>query len=193
MRVPLLHAHPVAESFTGALHRQMLEKLAEAGHEVDNCDLYAEDFDPRLAREERLACHDERLNIEPVRQHVERLQRAEALVLSCPVWNFGNPAIPKGCFDRVFLPGVSFRLVEGRVRPSLHHIKKVAVVTTHGAPRWRVFVLGDPPRKLVQRVIRAQVRPGAPVHCLAHCDKNRSTPQSRAQFMAKVGRTMDGF
>ena len=25
-----------------------------------------------------------------------------------PVWNFGYPAILKGFFDRVFLPGVSF-------------------------------------------------------------------------------------
>ena len=32
---------------------------------------------------------------------------------SHPVWNFGYPAILKGFFDRVFLPGVSFKL-EGR-------------------------------------------------------------------------------
>jgi putative NADPH-quinone reductase len=193
MRVLLVHAHPVTESFNGALHRLVLERLRAGGHEVDDCDLYAEDFDPRLTRQERLAYHDETINFEPVREHVERLRRAEALVLSYPVWNFGYPAILKGYFDRVFLPGVSFKLVNGRVRPALQHITKVAAVTTYGGPRWRAFVLGDPPRKLVNRVIRVQVKPGAPLHYLAHYDMNRSTPQSRETFMRKVGNAMDRF
>ncbi len=193
MRVLLLHAHPVAESFNGALHQLLIEKLKARGHEVDDCDLYAENFDPRLTREERLTYHDETVNLEPVREHVERLRRAEALVMSYPVWNFGYPAILKGYFDRVFLPGVSFKLVDGRVRPALHHICKVAVVTTYGGPRWRAFVLGDPPRKLVKRVIRVQVKPGAPLHYLAHYDMNRSTPESREQFKTKVRKSMDSF
>ena len=36
-------------------------------------------------------------------------------MLSFPVWNYGYPAILKGFFDRVFLPGVSFKLVDGKV------------------------------------------------------------------------------
>jgi NAD(P)H dehydrogenase (quinone) len=193
MRILLLHAHPVAESFNGALHRLAVERLTAKGHEVDNCDLYAEGFDPRLTREERLAYHDENINIEPVRQHVERLRKAEALVLCFPVWNFGFPAILKGYFDRVFLPGVSFKLVDGRVRPALQHIGKVATITTYGGPRWRAFVLGDPPRKLVQRVIRVQVKPGAPMPYLAHYDMNRSSDETRSRFMEKVRRAMDAF
>ncbi|TJW38975.1 MAG: flavodoxin family protein, partial [Mesorhizobium sp.] len=58
--------------------------------------------------------------------YVARLQKAEALVLSFPVWNYGYPAILKGFFDRVFLPGVSFKLVDGKVQPSLHNIRKLA-------------------------------------------------------------------
>jgi putative NADPH-quinone reductase len=193
MRVLVLHAHPVAESFNGALHRLILERLAARGHEVDDCDLYAEGFDPRLTREERLAYHDTAINTAPVREHVERLRRAEALVLCFPVWNFGFPAILKGYFDRVFLPGVSFEIVDGRVRPALQHLTKVATVTSYGGPRWRAFVLGDPPRKLVQRVIRVQVKPGAPMPYLAHYDMNRSTGESRRRFMEKVRRAMDAF
>ncbi len=64
---------------------------------------------------------------------------AEALVLSFPVWNYGYPAILKGFFDRVFLPGVSFKLVDGKVRPSLHNIRKVAAVTTYGGSRFRAM------------------------------------------------------
>jgi len=68
-----------------------------------------------------------------------------------PVWNFGYPAILKGFLDRVFLPGVSFKLVDGKVKPNLTHIRKLAAVTTYGGTRMRAFMAGDPPRKCVTR------------------------------------------
>lgn len=193
MRVLLLHAHPVAESFNGHLHRVMHAQLLRAGHDVDDCDLYAENFDPRLTRAERLGYHDEQTNIEPVRDYVDRLRAADALVLSYPVWNFGYPAILKGFFDRVFLPGVSFKLVNGKVRPCLHNIKKVSVATTYGGSRMRAFLVGDPPRKAVNRVLRVIVKPGAPFDYLAHYDINRSTDETRAAFIAQVTTAMGRF
>ena len=193
MRVLVLYAHPVEESFNGALHRLVVERLEAAGHTVDDCDLYAEDFDPRLSRAERLGYHDLETNIEPVRAYVERLRAAEALVMSYPVWNFGYPAILKGFFDRVFLPGVSFRLESGQVRPSLHNIAKVAVVTTYGGSRVRALLAGDPPRKLVERVLRITVKPGASVRYLAQYDMNRATDSIRARFVDMVRSEMDRF
>ena len=193
MRVLVIYAHPVETSFNAALHTMIVERLTAEGHEVDDCDLYAEDFDPRLTRAERMAYHDTPGNIEPVRAYVERLRKAEGLVLCFPVWNYGYPAILKGFFDRVFLPGVSFRLVEGKVRPTLDNIRKVVAVTSYGGSRLRAFLVGDPPRKLVQRLLRASVKPGAPVSYLAHYSMNLSTPQSRDRFMARVARRMDAF
>jgi NAD(P)H dehydrogenase (quinone) len=70
---------------------------------------------------------------------VDRLLKAEALVLVYPVWNYGFPAILKGWIDRVFLPGVSFGLVDGKVRPTLHNITRIVVVTSMVA---RVFEPG---------------------------------------------------
>jgi NAD(P)H dehydrogenase (quinone) len=193
MRVLVLHAHPVAESYNGHLHRLIVERLKAKGHEVDDCDLYAEGFDPRLSREERLNYHEIGPNIEPVKDYVERLRAAEALVMSYPVWNFGYPAMLKGFFDRVFLPGVSFGIVDGKVRPCLHNIRKVGVVTTYGGSRMRAFLVGDPPRKAVNRVLRVIVKPGAPVGYLAHYDMNRSTDETRKRFIGRVERAMDVF
>ena len=123
-----------------------------------------------------------------MRSYVERLRRADALVLSFPVWNYGYPAILKGFFDRVFLPGVSFELVDGKVQPIAAQHRKVAAVTTYGGSRFRAMLMGDPPRKIVQRLMRATVKPGAPVSYLAHYSMNLSTDQSREAFMRKVAR-----
>ena len=193
MKILVLHAHPVETSFNAALHRQILERLEARGHAVDDCDLYAENFDPRLTRAERLAYHDVPHNIEPVRAYVERLRRAEALVLCFPVWNYGYPAILKGFFDRVFLPGVSFNLIDGKATPSLHNIAKAAVVTSYGGSRLRAMLMGDPPRKLAKRLLRSTIKPFAPVTYLAHYSMNLSTDASREQFLRKVAATMDSF
>jgi NAD(P)H dehydrogenase (quinone) len=128
-----------------------------------------------------------------VADYVGRLQKAEALVLSYPVWNFGFPAMLKGFFDRVFLPGVSFRLVDGKVRPNLWNIRKLAAVTTYGGARYRAFMMGDPPRKIVKRVVRAVCHPAARPLYLTHYDMNRSTPQSRAAFIADVRKRLSSW
>lgn len=193
MNILVLYAHPVETSFNAGLHRMIVERLTVAGHAVDDCDLYAENFDPRLTRAERLGYHDERGEGDAAAPYVARLRKAEALVLSFPVWNFGYPAILKGFFDRVFLPGVSFKLVDGKVRPSLHNIRKVAAVATYGGSRFRAMLMGDPPRKLVKRVLRATIKPGASVSYLAHYSMNLSTDKTRERFMAKVAASMDAF
>jgi putative NADPH-quinone reductase len=193
MKILVLHAHPVETSFNAALHRLIVERLVAKGHIVDDCDLYAEDFEPRLSRAERLAYHDPRSAQEAIAPHVARLKAAEALVLCFPVWNYGYPAILKGYFDRVFLPGVSFEVVDGKVRPTLHNIRKIGVVTSYGGSRFRAFLMGDPPRRLAKRLLRSTIRPFAPVTYLAHYSMNLSTKESRAAFTAKVASHMDGF
>ena len=43
------------------------------------------------------------------------------------------------------------------------------------AAGFRAMLMGDPPRKLVNRLLRATVKPGAPVSYLAHYSMNLST------------------
>src|SRR5690606_30291469 len=170
-------------SYGAALHTCALEQLRSAGHEVDDCDLYGEGFDPRLTRQERLDYHAAGADRSAVAAYIERVRRAEGLVLCYPVWNFGYPAILKGFFDRVFLPGVSFRMVEGRVETGLLGVRKVAAITTYGGTRLSAFLVGDPPRKAVMRVLRGVVGPTVPFRYLAHYDMNRSTPRTRKAFL----------
>jgi putative NADPH-quinone reductase len=193
MRVLVLYAHPVETSFGAALHAEAVGALRRAGHEVDDCDLYAEGFEPRLSRAERLIYHEVGANARGVEGHVERLRAAQALVLCFPVWNFGYPAILKGYFDRVFLPGVSFDLVAGGIRPRLLHIAKLAAITTYGGGRLRAALAGDPPRRAVTRVLRSLIRPWAPVRYLACYGMNEATPERCRRFLARVRGAMERF
>jgi putative NADPH-quinone reductase len=194
MRVLVLFAHPVETSFQAALHGATVAALAKAGHEVDDCDLYAEGFNPVLSREERINYHDAAVCRKPVERYVDRVLAADGLVLNFPVWNFGYPAILKGFFDRVFLPGVSFELTaDGGVAPKLKNIRKVAAVVTYGGTRLRAMLAGDPPRKAVTRVLRAQVGFTTPVTYLAYYDMNRATEATCARFLERVSQTMSRF
>ena len=189
-RALVLFAHPCPESFSAALHTTVVDTLTARGWSVDDCDLNAEGFSPVLTEAERRAYHDEDLNTAPVQSYVDRLLAAEALIMVFPVWNFGYPAILKGFLDRVFLPGVSFKLVDGKVRPNLTHIRKLAAVTTYGGTRARAFMAGDPPRKSVRRAVWHVCRPDK-MRYLALYDMNRATDPQRNAFLTRVGQEME--
>lgn len=190
MRVLVLYAHPVETSFAAALHAAALEGLRAAGHTVDDCDLYAEAFDPVLSRAERLAYHAPDADRSAVSPWIARLEAAEALVVVSPVWNFGYPAILKGFFDRVFLPGVTFAIQDGVVVPGHVRLRRVAAVHTYGAPRWAAFLAADPPRRFARRILRRLFRPERAVRYLALYDMNRATQAARAAFLARVAAEM---
>ena len=93
-------------------------------------------------------------------------------------------------FVGVFLPGVSFRLEDGLATPALTHVRVIVAVTTYGSPRWRAFLLGDPPRKVVMRMLRVLVAPMARRYYLALHDMNRQTPEGRDAFLRKVAKVI---
>ena len=191
-RALVLFAHPCPESFSAALHTRVVETLSGRGWDVDDCDLNAEGFQPVLTEAERRGYHEEGPNLEPVAAYVERLRSADALICVFPVWNFGYPAILKGFFDRVFLPGVSFKLVDGHVRPALTHIKKLSAVTTYGGTRMRAFWAGDPPRRHFCRSVRYVCQPDSlKYHALY--DMNRVDHDRRSAFLDRVGQSMEVF
>lgn len=193
MRVLYLYAHPLPESFHAAIRDAAREGLAQAGHAVDLCDLYAEGFNPVLSAEERRGYHTEPDNQRPVADYVRRVQQAEALVLSFPTWSYGLPAMLKGFFDRVFIPGVSFTLTDGVARPNLTHIRKIAGISTYGRPRWNAILVGDPPRKAVTRYLRVLTAWQARAEYLALYDMNRAAAPARERFLAQVRSRMAQF
>jgi len=193
MHVQVLYAHPLKDSLASSLHGIVVEELLKAGHTVDDLDLYAEGFDPVLSAEDRTIYHDTEINQKRIGSYVERLQKADGLVLCHPVWNFGWPAILKGYFDRVFLPDVSFKLTDGILSPGLTNIKRLATVTTYGSPRWRAMVLGDPPRKNGTRFLRAVCHPRVKISYHALYNINNATPEKVDRYLESIRREMARF
>lgn len=194
MRVLVIFSHPVETSFQAALHARVVASLRAAGHEVDDCDLYAEGFNPVLSREERLHYHDTAVNRAPVAGYVERLLKAEALVFCFPVWCFGLPAMLKGWFDRVLMPGVAFDISDpANVKPALTHLKKIAAVTTYGRPRWMALTMGDPPRKVIKRYLRALTGGAAKIAYHPYYHMNVATPEKLTRHLERIGDVMKRF
>ena len=195
MRVLVVYAHPVEESFCAALHRKALEALSRAGHEVRDLDLYAMDFQPVLTRQERIDYDDAALNTRNIEEHVAHIRWAEALLFVYPTWWYGLPAILKGWLDRVWVPEVTFHMPVGNqpIRPAMTHIRKIGGISTYGAPWWWTRVVGDPGRRTLLRGIKPLCHKKCRTLWLAHYKMDSSTPVSRAAFLEKVERAVERF
>jgi NAD(P)H dehydrogenase (quinone) len=193
MRFLVIYAHPVEDSFASALHRCVLRGLAEAGHEIDDCDLYREGFEPALSRQERIVYHDVTANRGSVPDHIARLKKCEGMVLVFPTWWYGMPAILKGYIDRVWLPGVAFELDKGRTKPLLHNIVKFAAVTTYGSPWWLNKLMDDPSRSVFMRGIRHLFARNVRMLWLAQYGMDSIDAAQREQFLRKVERRLKAF
>ena len=194
MHVLVVYCHPVETSYHAALHREVVARLQSAGHTVDDCDLYAENFNPVMSREERLGYHDVPAIQQPVAEYIERLRRAEALVLCFPTWCFGMPAMLKGFCDRLLMPGVAFDLSDPQnVKPMLGHIKRISAVVTYGRPRWTAWYMGDPPRRIVTRYLKRLTGNTARVDFHAYYHMNVATEPRLTRFLQRVGQAMARF
>ena len=187
MRILYIYCHPLPESFHAAIRAKALDALARAGHQVDLLDLYAENFNPVLSEDARRHYHDTSRNQTGLESYVERLKSAEAVILQFPTWCFGLPAMLKGFFDRMIMPGVAFDLSDpARVKPMLLNIKRIVGIVTYGRPRYMALWMCDPPRNIVKRYVRWFTGRKARVdyHALYHL--NVASDAQRTAFMDRV-------
>lgn len=186
MKVLLVHAHPRADSFSTALRDAAVATLAAAGHEVMLRDLYAEGFNPVLSAAERGIHHDIPGNLAGIEAEVAQLRSADALLLVYPTWWYGMPAILKGWFDRIWVPGVTFTLGAGAIEPALTNIRRIGVVTTYGSPWWLLWYLGWPDRRVLGGGIRRLCAKGCALDWLYLTRMDRRGDADRRAFLARV-------
>ncbi len=120
MHALIVFCHPEPASFNATLKNVALEALAARGHTTEVSDLHADGFDPvekaehyahrkdalvfDAASEQRHASETATLPSDTHRE-IERLERADLVLLQFPLWWHAQPAMLKGWFDRVFING----------------------------------------------------------------------------------------
>lgn len=148
MHVLIVFCHPEPHSFNGALKDAAMATLERQGHSVEVSDLYAENFDPvegpehyagRVEPNTFFPLTEQRHAFEgaalpaDVQREIERLERADLVILQFPLWWHAQPAMLKGWFDRVFVYG---GLYSGRMRYDRGRFpdKRAMLSVTTGAP-----------------------------------------------------------
>ncbi|BBU44737.1 NAD(P)H-dependent oxidoreductase [Pseudomonas monteilii] len=132
-RVLVVLGHPSGESFCAALTESYVEAARTAGHDVRVLRLDTLSFDPVLRSGYRQA--------QPLEPDLLRAQAditwAEHLAFIYPIWWGGIPALMKGFFDRVFLPGFAFRYRAGKAFPEqLLKGRTAHLLVTMDTPPW---------------------------------------------------------
>ncbi|TAE09969.1 MAG: flavodoxin family protein [Bacteroidetes bacterium] len=136
MKIYLLLAHPLKDSFNGQIAEAYLQNAIAKGHEVRFQHLSDMAFDPILKQGYK------------VEQELEPdLQEAQANILWCekwvivyPMWWGSLPALLKGFLDRTLLPSFAFKyhkndpfwdkLLKGR---------QAEIIRTSDAPTWYIW------------------------------------------------------
>ena len=123
MNILIVHAHPESQSFTTALKNHAVQALTDLGHHVEVSDLYAMNFNPvassadfvtrgnpdylNYALEQRQASKDQSLAPD-IQSEIEKVQKADVVILNFPMYWTSMPAILKGWIDRVFVSGIFY-------------------------------------------------------------------------------------
>lgn len=193
MKCLVVTAHPLMNSLSSFLTDTVVHKLRSMGHEVYIEDLYAQNFDPLLSKDERESYYGSSYDSSHVEGQVKRLQESEALVLIFPTWWFGFPAILKGWFDRVWGPGIAFDHTEdfGPIKPRLENLKKVLVITTLGAPWWvDRLLLRQPVKRILKLAILGTCAGKSKLKFLSLYKCEKQTEQEISRFCKKIERAL---
>jgi len=192
MHVLVLVAHPQGTSFCHAIAARACDALESAGHEVVLLDLYALGFRTAMTREERLAYHTDQPILDPmVLEHGQLLKKSQALVVVYPTWWSGQPAIMKGWFERICVPGVGFSFDEkGRLRRGLGNLHRLVGISTYGSPWLYIKLINDNGRRLISRTLRINTGWLRRTKWLGFYSTDSSTLEDRDRFLQRVERTM---
>lgn len=155
MNILIVHAHPEPKSFTSALKNKAVQVLEALGHTVAVSDLHAMNFDPVARKTDFIEVADPahfRYNREggaalakgtpadrfagfhpTLAAEMAKLDRAELVIFTAPVWWFSLPAILKGWVDKVFALNFAYGH-SATYETGLLKGKKALLALTSGGP-----------------------------------------------------------
>lgn len=149
-KILLIQGHPDNQSFNHALHAAYKKGAVAAGAEIQEIFVGQLQFETNLKYGYR-----QRVELEAcLVKAQEQIKWAEHIVLFYPVWWGSVPAVLKGFFDRVLLPGFAFKKRENSVWwDKLLTGRSARIISTLDQPAWFYrLVNGAPTDKAVKRM-----------------------------------------
>ena len=149
-RILMIFGSPKGNSLCNALGEAYAQGARSEGHVVRLIKLGEMEFDPVLHQG-----YDQSQALEPDLLEAQRqIHWAEHLVFVYPVWWGGVPALLKGFFDRVFLPGFAFRYRGVRSWDKLLAGRTADLLVTLDTPPWYFrWIYGAPGHRQMTRTI----------------------------------------
>lgn len=152
----ILLGHPVTQSSAGSFADEYARGAQESGHEVRRMNIGELSFDPMLHQG-----YNAIQELEPDLVAVqENFKWAEHIVILYPNWWCTMPAILKGMFDRMFLPGFTFRFKKNKegkrtskMEPLLRGKSARIIVTTGTHPLMIRWLYGDFTNELARGIL----------------------------------------
>lgn len=187
MRILVINANPVKDSFGAALSRKYFESAQASGADVHLLNLVDLNYNPLL-----LHAYAKEQESEPDLLLIRKLiSRANHLVFVFPNWWGTYPAILKGFIDRAFVPGFAFRYRDGSLRwDKLLRGKSARLIITMDTPKWYYhWVYRKPAVFSLKRSVLGFCGI-APVRVTIFSPVKRSTPKQRLKWLsvaAKLG------
>jgi FMN-dependent NADH-azoreductase len=153
---------PVEQSVSKQLAARFFGKLMELNPDVElnNVDLYQDKppyysndlyrrmwnpvFDPTC---EPSKAEEAAMNY--AQKQIDELKKADVLVLTMPMWNFGAPGVMKSWMDQVLAPGFMFELTDDGPKP-IHNITTLVLLVSSGG-----IYKEDDPRDALTRQVQA--------------------------------------
>jgi putative NADPH-quinone reductase len=150
-KITVILGHPDSSSYCGVLAAAYVQAAVDSGHSVKFFKLGEIIFNPILHHG-----YNQRQELEPgLKEIQDAITWSEHLVFVYPIWWGSMPALLKGFFDRVFLPGYAFKYRENS--PFVDKLlagRSAHAVVTMDAPVWYYrFIYKQPGHNQIKKVI----------------------------------------
>jgi NAD(P)H dehydrogenase (quinone) len=180
----IILGHPDSGSFCGAIAKAYETGATKAGYSIKRLELGKLSFDPVL--------HKGYAEIQPLEPDLldarESIIRADHLVFIYPVWWGGPPALMKGFFDRLFLPGFAykFKTPTSISWERLLEKRSSRLLVTMDTPPWYFrLIYRMPGHNQMKRTI-LEFCGIHPVHISEFGPVKTSSPEQRKKWLEKV-------
>lgn len=150
MKISIILANPDEKSFNHEIANTSIKTLNKNGYELYFHDLYKENFDPLLPKDEIPIDGNVPGNI---MNYCNEISSSDGVIIIHPNWWGQPPAILKGWIDRVLRPGIAYKFVEGDkgdgIPVGLLKAKSAIIFNTSNTPDERELKVFQDPLKRI--------------------------------------------